>query len=50
MEASFWKCRAFINISTIFEDFEIEAFLMNVREFQRLGGFLNTYLVDLRLF
>jgi hypothetical protein len=50
MEASVWKYGAFIDISTIFEDFEIEAFLMNVRDFQRLEGFLNTYLVDLRLF
>jgi hypothetical protein len=41
MEASVWKCGAFIKILIIFEDFfrEIEAFLMIAR-------LLNTFVVE----
>jgi hypothetical protein len=41
-----------LKISDLFEDIfrEIEAFLINVRVFQRLQGFLKIFLVELRFF
>jgi hypothetical protein len=44
--------RLFLKISILFEDIfrEIEAFLINVEYFQRLRGFSNTFLVELRFF
>jgi hypothetical protein len=50
----FREFEAFSKISILFEDIfrEIEDFLIivRVRVFQRLRGFLNTFLVELRLF
>jgi hypothetical protein len=45
-------CEAFLKISILFEIIfrEIEVFIINVRVFQRLQGFLNTFLVNLRLY
>jgi hypothetical protein len=44
--------RFFLKISILFEDIfrEIEAFLINVRVFQILQGFLKIFLVKLKLF
>jgi hypothetical protein len=50
---AFWKWfEVFSNISIRFEDIfrEIQAFLNNVKVFQRLRGFLNIFLVKLKLF
>jgi hypothetical protein len=45
--------RFFLEISILFEDISREIlafFLINRRDFQRLRGFWNTYLEELRLF
>jgi hypothetical protein len=43
---------AFVKISILFEDIfrEIQAFLINVRDFQRFRGFLNTFFSGIEYF
>jgi hypothetical protein len=53
LEALLKWFEAFLQISFLFEDIfrEIEAFFeINVMDFQKLRGFLNTFLVELSLF
>jgi hypothetical protein len=47
-----YKCEAFIKITRLLENIfrEMEALIRNLRLIQRLGGFLKTYSMELRLF
>jgi hypothetical protein len=45
MEVSVYECAAFIKISIIFEDFS-----RKIEAFSRIVRFLNTFLVESRLF